>query len=266
MFSSQWDGNDYVSGTWEWDGVAWSERLVPGPGGREEHAMVYDSSRHVTVLFGGITRLGFNKETWEWNGISWINTYINQYGLLPRASHAMAYDSRRGVTVLFGGNDSWNHPNDETWLYGAPCISPTFTTQPAGGTLYAGQQIVLAAEVASTGSVVYQWRKDGLDVSDSEAYSGASTATLTIRASDQSQSGAYTLRITNTCGAATSRTATVEVRCIADYNADGGIDGSDVEAFFTDWQVANPAADLNNDGGIDDSDVEVFFTHWEAGC
>jgi len=57
-----------------------------------------------------------------------------------------------------------------------------------------------------------------------------------------------------------------QIVCIADYNADGGIDGSDVEAYFIDWQVANPNADLNHDGGIDGADVEVFFTHWEAGC
>jgi|GEM_PF-1732058 len=51
-------------------------------------------------------------------------------------------------------------------------------------------------------------------------------------------------------------------RCIADYNADGGIDGSDVEAFFIDWQDGLPAADVDNSGGVDGTDVEVFFVAW----
>ncbi|MBS0197911.1 MAG: hypothetical protein JSR77_14240 [Planctomycetes bacterium] len=54
--------------------------------------------------------------------------------------------------------------------------------------------------------------------------------------------------------------------CIADYNVDGGVDGSDVDAFFADWESGNAAADVNSDGGVDGADVSVFFAHWEAGC
>lgn len=51
--------------------------------------------------------------------------------------------------------------------------------------------------------------------------------------------------------------------CIADWNADGGIDGSDVEAFILDWE--NGTADANQDGGVDGADVQAFFLVWEAG-
>ncbi|MBS0197483.1 MAG: hypothetical protein JSR77_12065 [Planctomycetes bacterium] len=54
-------------------------------------------------------------------------------------------------------------------------------------------------------------------------------------------------------------------RCVADYNADGGIDGGDVEAFFIDWSNGSAAADVNEDGGVDGADVEAFFTAWESG-
>ena len=53
--------------------------------------------------------------------------------------------------------------------------------------------------------------------------------------------------------------------CPADYNQDGGVDGADVEAFFTDWQDSVGCADTNQDGGIDGSDVEAFFSAWQAG-
>jgi hypothetical protein len=53
--------------------------------------------------------------------------------------------------------------------------------------------------------------------------------------------------------------------CPADYNQDGGIDGSDVQAFFADWENALPPSDVNQDGGIDGTDVQYFFEVWSAG-
>ncbi len=53
--------------------------------------------------------------------------------------------------------------------------------------------------------------------------------------------------------------------CPADFNGDGGVDGSDVESFFSAWEAGDSNADVNLDGGIDGSDVETFFAAWEAG-
>ena len=53
--------------------------------------------------------------------------------------------------------------------------------------------------------------------------------------------------------------------CPADYNQDGGVDGGDVESFFTDWENSAGCADTNADGGIDGGDVEAFFVVWQAG-
>jgi len=55
------------------------------------------------------------------------------------------------------------------------------------------------------------------------------------------------------------------VLCPADYNLDGGVDGSDVGDFFSDWSNAVPSADVNADGGIDGSDVSDFFEAWSNG-
>ena len=51
----------------------------------------------------------------------------------------------------------------------------------------------------------------------------------------------------------------------ADFNLDGGVDGADVEAFFTAWERAETLADFNIDGGVDGADVEAFFVAWEQG-
>lgn len=53
--------------------------------------------------------------------------------------------------------------------------------------------------------------------------------------------------------------------CYADYNNDGGVDGSDIESFFYEWEGGSFDADVNNDGGVDGQDVDVFYTAWERG-
>ncbi len=53
--------------------------------------------------------------------------------------------------------------------------------------------------------------------------------------------------------------------CPADFDQSGGVDGSDVEAFYVAWEASEPSADVNRDGGVDGGDVEAFFLVWEAG-
>ncbi len=53
--------------------------------------------------------------------------------------------------------------------------------------------------------------------------------------------------------------------CAADFNNDGSVEGSDVEAFFIAWTQGLATADVDQSGGVDGSDVEAFFTVWEAG-
>jgi hypothetical protein len=53
--------------------------------------------------------------------------------------------------------------------------------------------------------------------------------------------------------------------CPADFNRDGGVDGSDVEAFFRTWESGVASADVNEDGGVDNGDVERFLFTWERG-
>ncbi len=77
-----------------------------------------------------------------------------------------------------------------------------------------------------------------------------------------------TLTVTDNLGAQTTDTVTVTIDtpCVADYNQDGGVDGADVEAFFTDWSQGLGGADVNSDGGVDGADVEEFFVRWSEGA
>jgi hypothetical protein len=89
----------------------WTEflQLPDHPVGRRNHAMVYDSARGRTVLFGGQDTLsvyGTNElygDTWEFDGYYWEQRFP-AHSPPARYGHAMTYDTARRVTVLFGGN------------------------------------------------------------------------------------------------------------------------------------------------------------------
>lgn len=103
---------------WEWDGAtqAWTKRKAVGPPWHTSSSFVYDSKRHVAVLFGGFSfQNGLLGDTWEWDGQSGTWTLKATTGPSPRRDHAMAFDSARGVTVLFGGSPEAHIASDETW-------------------------------------------------------------------------------------------------------------------------------------------------------
>lgn len=53
--------------------------------------------------------------------------------------------------------------------------------------------------------------------------------------------------------------------CPADYNQNGGVEGSDISAFFSDYEQGLPCADVDHNGGIDGADLAYFFAVYEAG-
>ncbi|MBS0197764.1 MAG: hypothetical protein JSR77_13500 [Planctomycetes bacterium] len=260
-------GGDFLAPTetWEWSQSVWKQQTVPPPAWQYDHEMAYDSSRLVTVMFGGYKYYsGSSDETWEWDGSDWARRAIE--GPTPRHDHAMAYDSGRSVTVLFGGDNYPEGMADDTWELGAPCAAPVFTAQPIGGTFYAGEEIVLTASLNAATGVRCRWQHNGSDLTDSANYSGSTTLTLRINATDQSQSGSYTISATNSCGTAKSDAAVIEIDpCLADFNDDGGVDIDDVSMYFAYWESGVGIADVNRDGGIDGADVQTFFIRWEGG-
>ncbi|MBL9128263.1 MAG: hypothetical protein JNL97_11470, partial [Verrucomicrobiales bacterium] len=96
-----------------------------GPSARQRHAMVYDSLRGVTVLFGGIGATPeagnfYRNDTWEYDGSRWTRRTPAD-APSPRADFGMTYDRHRGRVVLFGGSkadpSSGRISDGETWEY-----------------------------------------------------------------------------------------------------------------------------------------------------
>lgn len=53
--------------------------------------------------------------------------------------------------------------------------------------------------------------------------------------------------------------------CAADYDGNGGVDGGDLAAFFTDFEAGEGCADVDGNGGVDGGDLAEFFLVFEAG-
>jgi hypothetical protein len=104
---------------------------------------------------------------------------------------------------------------------------------------------------------------------DGSIVSGASTMQLTISNLAASEMGVYSCQVVNQCGLSglwpVAFTVSTCNPCPADFNQDGGVDGSDVADFFASWETGNEGADTNADGGVDGGDIETFFAAWEAG-
>jgi len=117
-----------LADTWEWNGTNWTQRAPStSPPGLVAAAMVYDSGRSRSVLFGGGSTQGtVTNATWEWDGTTWTqrSPLASPAG---RLWHAMAFDSVRGVTVLFGGNGQGVDLGD-TWVFDGTNWTQRFPT------------------------------------------------------------------------------------------------------------------------------------------
>jgi hypothetical protein len=122
----------------------------------------------------------------------------------------------------------------------------------------------------AAGANGYQWYRDGQMLFDDGHYAGTQTPNLSITFVDYADAGSYYCDAYNGCSTVSSSSGMLTVNapplCPSDFNQDGGVDGSDIEAFFFAWEAGEPAADMNQDGGVDGSDVDTFFFHWEGGC
>ncbi len=333
--------------TWEWDGNAWNLRQVSGPSARNGHAMAYDALHQITLLSGGHSST--NRGTWQWNGTSWTQLSSNndiglngamtydslanrcltykqdtiwawggtfwysvpafagpspsgfiRYSLAFDSHHgqsiltfgsgaslstyewngsawtivsgprppsrdysATAFDAARGVTVMFGGGTG-NNPLNDTWLFNAPCIAPTFVRQPTPRSICLHRATTFTVAAGGDAPQQYQWRRDGVAI-DATTNPSAATAALSITSARLTDDAMYDCIVTNACNSATSNAARLTI-CAGDYNCDAIVDFFDYLDFVSAFAASDPAADFNDDGIVDFFDYLDFVQSFSVGC
>jgi hypothetical protein len=107
-FGGRLPSGQYASETWEWDGADWTQVFPEtSPSARTAAAMIYDSARAVTVLFGGIDATGGVTDMWEWDGSTWTQVLpVHRPGI---SIVAMTDDTQRSrVVAVADGVWEWD--------------------------------------------------------------------------------------------------------------------------------------------------------------
>jgi hypothetical protein len=90
----------------------------------------------------------------------------------------------------------------------APALS---VSTPAGQTNYTGNNVALTVTASGTPPLSYQWLKGGTSLNNGGVLSGTTTTNLNIAPAALTNSGNYSVVVTNTSGSVTSGVAVVSV-------------------------------------------------------
>jgi hypothetical protein len=192
----------------EWDGVNWL-RVTPLPDpklrtGRTPDAVhdfgiAFDSTRNLVVINNGADPGNFfPRVTWGYDGTYWHRLDAGP-GPEGYAGGACAYDTQRRALVQFGGGNNVNGYWGETWeSVQADRLQvirgPEAETAPFGS-------LQLSVTVRGQPPYLFQWRKNGIPLSDGGSISGANSAVLTLF---NPETARYDVVVSGPCGQTTS--------------------------------------------------------------
>jgi len=150
-----------------------------------------------TVVASGTTPLSYQ---WKKNGVDISGATSSSYTI----STVTTADA--GSYTCYVSNACGNvTSNAATLTVNTP---PSITTQPSSQTKTLGQSVTFTVAASGTTPLSYQWRKNGSNIS------GATSSSYTISYVKTSDAGNYDCVVSNTCGSATSNTATLTVNPI----------------------------------------------------
>jgi hypothetical protein len=105
-------------------------------------------------------------------------------------------------------------------------LEPTIAAQPQSQLVLSGANALLAVSAHGAAPLTFQWFKDGIPLADSGHIAGAHTSTLVITNTAVSDSGLYSVVVSNTFGVTNSSLATLVVRqqqqCVVTGNLNAG--------------------------------------------
>lgn len=150
----------------------------------------------------GVNASGTGTLTYQWkkDGVI-ISGQTSSYFYISNSAAA----SDAGTFTVTVSNSQGATTSQPATITVLPPVAPTISLQPAGMSLQPGQQIILSVGATGHPQPTYQWKKDGTDIpgATSNNYLKSNIAT--------SDSGSYTVVVSNVAGSVTSSSATVSV-------------------------------------------------------
>lgn len=177
------------------------------------------------------------------------------------------------IDMLGNPNEDWINMDIRLGLVGAPVV----IASPRDASICTGVNSTF--HVDALAATAYQWRRNGVNLTNSPHISGAQSGTLTISNTVGSDAGAYDCLINNTCHAVLSTAANLQI-CIADIDdgsgsglCDGGVTIDDLLYFLAIFEEGLLRADVDDgsgtgtpDEGVTIDDLLYFLTRFESGC
>jgi len=191
--------------------------------GRPDLAVANNNSANVSILLGNLSGT-FQAAVNYAVGTNPRSVAVGDFNADGRPDLAVANLFGNNVSVLL--NTTLNFP------------APIITQQPIAQAVLSGSTVMFTAAASSpagAGPLSYQWRRNGVNLSNGGSISGATSAILTINPAALSDNGAaFDAVVTNDCGTARSDPAGLGVtwRCPADFNGSGVISVQDIFDFL----------------------------------
>lgn len=142
---------------------------------------------------------------------------------------------------------------------------PTISQQPADAAVKEGGFALFALQAEGT-LLLYQWRKDGLDLFDTHRIIGSNSTTLGILDVQPTDEGAYDCVVVDfneLCSASSLANLTVIEPCLTDLNADSTTNAQDLALLLGAWgNDLDDPADLTCDGAVNAYDLAELLGNW----
>jgi hypothetical protein len=154
-------------------------------------------------------------------------------------------------------------------------IPVTINAQPADATIMEFSNISFSVDATGQAPLTYQWRHNGVDLTNSPTVFGVNTPTVTLLSAQAFQAGFYDCQIENICGPVTSAAAHLQVNTgygawRGDLDCDGVVAFGDINPFILALSSGESAyynsypnchfynGDINQDGAVDFGDINPF--------
>lgn len=110
---------------------------------------------------------------------------------------------------------------------------PLIVSEPQNQAVGAGSNVVMQVIASGAIPLLYQWRKDDIDLADDGRVQGTSSPTLIVQSAIPSDAGVYSVQVQNALGSVTSSLAFLQVGFEADLgpgpHGDNQVDQQDLE-------------------------------------
>jgi len=164
---------------------------------------------------GGNSTWALNTFTFTTNAAAWLTLNTNNLTLGAVLGSPLPGGSI-GAVGIFGQiqADSGKIRIDEFVVNGTATNAAPIVSAPSASpdiNVYAGTAVTLSVTASGTPPLTYQWRRNGLNLTNSPTVAGITSSTLTLSNSAPAQSGGYDVLVTNAFGSTTSSVAALTI-------------------------------------------------------